>query len=503
MSFAAPWWFALLGLAPLIVALHLRRRSAREVPTTWLWRSVADGFEPAPRWKRPPSTRALWLQLAALGVAALALAEPRVGGAGADTPVIVVLDAGITMTVRDAEDGATRFEAAVTMLLEGLSARPERGWSVWWAGARARPLVLEQRDPDVVARLLADVRPSHERTDWHALARAVADDLDARTTVLVLSAAPRPSDGPMLAVVEASGAQLEWHSLAGPFDNLAVEHAEARHERPAGRWLVDVQVRADGAVPGPGEAPELIARFQPDGTANGLEVGRAALAFSLGGQARASFDLTLPGPGLLSLELDEGDLVTADDHFTLRLDPSLDRPRVAVVSGDASTNPTTRALLALDTHDVLVLRPGEAIPGDVDVLVVDGGADPFALGSTALGHPPRSVLWLGTGPGVVDAAALGTTDPAVTDWHVDHPLARGTAWGAVEFERAVRLVHPRDAEVVVTGLVGPLVSVRTIGGQRDVLVSLDPTDATWTGSAAFPTFLADAVGWLAPAPPMT
>lgn len=499
MSFAAPWWLAVLTLAPLIVALHLRRRAVHPVATTWLWRSVADGFEPAPRWKRPPSTRALWLQLAALALAAVSLADPRIGAAaGTEGPVVVVIDAGIAMDVRDGADGTTRFDAATSMVLDAVAARPERSWSVWSAGPRPRPLALEQHDHGTVARLLEGARASHDAPDWFALARALDDDLDATTTVVVLSASPDPGEGPLHAAAERRGAELEWVSFAAQFDNLGVERVDARHERPVGRWIVDATVRADGTVPARGEAPELVASFRPDGTATGLEVARSPLAFSLGGQARASFELALPGAGVLTLAIAGSDAFAADDSFVLRIDPEPGRPRLAVITADASSSPTVRALLALDGHDVIALRPDEPIPAAIALLVVDGVSDPFAVGAPLLGTPPPAVLWLGTGPGVVDAAALATMDPAVGDWRADHPLSRGTSWGAVELERALQLTHPSGAEVVVAGLTAPLVSVRSAAGQRDVVVSLDPSDPSWTMSPLFPTFLADAVSWLAP-----
>src|SRR5206468_2030861 len=105
MDFATPaWLFGLLPWGAVAVYLLWGRRRARVVPFLELWRIPVEGKRVRRRMAAPP----LALALALLGMllAVVAAAGPRVRwpGAGGGTPVAVIVDRGLAMSVRGRED---------------------------------------------------------------------------------------------------------------------------------------------------------------------------------------------------------------------------------------------------------------------------------------------------------------------------------------------------------------------------------------------------------------
>lgn len=495
MSFATPLWLLLLLLIPLIVLLHMRRRQSTEVASTRLWRLLVEADQPTVRLRRPPSMLALWLQLAAVTLLSLALAEPRWDEASSLQPEVFVVDASASMAV--VEDGQTRYRRAVdewsTQLRQG-----DGPWSVWRVGNEAVPLALGWDQAEAVRTALQTGGPSDGGVDWGAMADALAMSLPEGGKLTVATADPDAATRALQGVAEQRGARLEVRSYAAPFTNVAVAGVDVRQdELVADRWTFEVLVRRDGGnVAGLGEVT-LTLSFQPDGTATPIDFLRRELLFSLGGTSRVQETIDLPGAGWLQVSIAHGgqEAYRSDDAWQAWLDPAPRRPVVLLISRRGPEGPVARALSALGQLDVLVATA--VVPElleDVDWVIVDGVGDPFLGGEAPL---PASVLWLGSAPGVTDPNSLDRLDPAASDWRLDHPLTLGTAWSSLDAAWAVDLPELTGAQTLVRGLDGPLVQLRS-GRSREAIVALDAADPAWTNSVGFVTFLADAAAWMAP-----
>src|SRR5688572_24442527 len=90
--------WVLLGL-PAIVAIHFLQQRARIVTTsTWfLIEKLAPDSARGRTWDRLRTSRAFWLQLLAMVLAAWVLAEPRWIRAESAQTVVIVLDASASM----------------------------------------------------------------------------------------------------------------------------------------------------------------------------------------------------------------------------------------------------------------------------------------------------------------------------------------------------------------------------------------------------------------------
>ena len=105
---------ALIGI-PLVILLHMRHTTPveRTVPTLRFWRQVAPAPTDDARWRKPPLTLLLILQLVAVGALGLALARPAVADALAGLTqrteprhLVLVLDGSTSMSAIDGAAGA-------------------------------------------------------------------------------------------------------------------------------------------------------------------------------------------------------------------------------------------------------------------------------------------------------------------------------------------------------------------------------------------------------------
>jgi hypothetical protein len=483
VSFLAPGWFALLALAPLIVWLHMRRREPLEVPSTRLWRLVAEGDNPEPRLRPPPPSWALVLQLAGLTLLALALAQPRLGWNDRG-PTTLILDVGATMAVTDA-DGRSRLERAVDDLQAGETRRRNAPWSLWRVADGATPVVLASDDADRVRAALAATTTTEVAVDWPAALERIGPHLGGSGRVVIVAADGEAARAAVAGRAEPAWADAVVRDLAGGFANAAVASLEVvPDEERRGRWTVRASVSAEDENARPAE---VIVDYLPDAADRDLELAREPLRFSLAGVARTELSVDAVRPGILTVRIDGGDAYRPDDARSLRVDPEPLPPRVTLLGPVAATAPLERALRALGAD--LVPPDADAI----DVAVVVGAAAPFEW----LARPP-AVLWFGAADGVAEPLERPARDAGVARWDAAHPLAAQVPWSRLDASAALSLPLPDDAQVVVEGLSGPLVAARTARDGREAWFAFDPTDPAWTGSATFLAALGEALAWTVP-----
>ena len=100
MSLANPAALGLLALAIPVLLLHVLkpRREQRTVASTFLWRSVAQPVSAAKPWQRLRPSVLLLLQLLAVALLAVAVADPvRVTDAPLSAHTVFIIDASGSM----------------------------------------------------------------------------------------------------------------------------------------------------------------------------------------------------------------------------------------------------------------------------------------------------------------------------------------------------------------------------------------------------------------------
>lgn len=489
MSFAEPAYLGLLGLVPFVVFLHMRRHRAVSVPSTLIWRLVAERSEPRPRLKPVQNTLSLWLQIASVVLGALALAEPKLG-APQPTHHVLLLDASATAGTSSQEGGMTAYERAWR---EWLANRSSAGrgslFSVWWVGPWTRPLALELGSVEAVERALSRSSHADAPADWGAAAEALAAHDLGDALVTAVATEPSVAAG---ALSRLDLGELEVLALRDQRPRLGLESVTVeRVDAEAGTWAVTATAALDEyASPRP---PRITFRvtFLPDGMTVPLPFAEREVAPNLGGRARFSQELTLPGPGVLQ--------VSAADPTTsgvvsawYKLSPRPAALRAHVVSPLGSESPSARILSATDRFQVTV---SDSLPAsaDADLVVVEASPDQFGERVDAA----SAVLWLGSFPGAGADDLDGSRLAQVTRWDAEHPVTSGTSWPATSGLEAARV--DVQGEVLVEGIEGPLVTARTTRVRREVIAAYDPRDPRFSESDEFVTFMVDAIDWLAPA----
>jgi len=483
VTFAAPLWLTMLALLPLVALLHVRRRDPIEVASTRLWRLVTEGERPETRLRLPPPSLALFLQLLAVVVLSVALAQPRLGWSERG-PTVIVVDASIA-TAFDDGTGHSVHTVTTDMLADELR-RWDAPWSLWRVSDDARPVLLDHASIDGVRHALVSSHPEHLPADWDAAAERILREVGDRGRMIVLASDAVAAERALELVHDRGAWSLDIRSLAAPsftwgVDALEVHHDDARR----GRWHVEALVRPLGE-PGDERPSEAVVRFLPDLGNEPIDLERVELAYTLAGTARVRASVDATRPGILSVEIVGGDAFVADDAAAVRIDPEPPRARVGVY-GPASDG-TTRVLAAVRSlgYDVADVR-------DAEIVIVTDAPPPSALES-------RSVLWIGTTAQTADPNELQRHDASVALWRPEHPTALHTHWPRIEASVALELPLPADADVVVAGVSVPLVAARTSTERREVWTAFTAQDPAWVAGPEFVSFLGDALRWFEPPP---
>ncbi|MFK7959553.1 MAG: BatA domain-containing protein [Phycisphaerales bacterium] len=524
MTFLSPMTGILAGAVaiPLLILLYvlrLRRRTVR-IASTMLWDRTAEDLEVNTPFRRLRFTPLLLLQLLAVILILLALAEPVLDDGGQTSGrTILVIDRSASMAAPASADdpsGPTRLDAALDEARSIVDART-RGRGGRDPGALmvvafdARPEVLAAYDerPGVLRAALDTIQTVEATADLPAAIRlasafgvtAEADaseppelilltdggvvrpptnqpiqlagaSLDIRIVGAADDASGGAAGGPS---GDASGAAA--NAAAGESDatipwNAGIVAASARRsdDDPVQVRLF-VRVAATTAIPPDGGPESLAVRVEVDGlpVATGTpefsepESGRRGPA-----EASLSFDIDVPEAATIVVRLPGGDALVADDFAAIRMPPAA-RPRIVVVAPDARPVGALRALLAAtDPSSLRVLTPvawtRERDRGgapDADLVVFDRAPD--------MVFPPVASLWFGCTP--VGVGQVGDGPAASSLGGV------GSAADAADAADGQPAASPPD----------PAVARRVLSWRRShpVLRSVTLDDVAWSGFAGW------------------
>ncbi|MBM9594485.1 VWA domain-containing protein [Roseitranquillus sediminis] len=480
MSFGAPFWLLVWGLALPILLAQARRRRRIKVGSLRLWLLIEADRKPKPRFALPPLTARLLLQLAIIFLAGLALAQPRIGAPAPEHAVFLV-DVSASMNAGDvAPSRLTRAIDALDARLQRAEAEGIDRVSVIVVGAEPRP-VAARLPPHLARQTLAAVEATDGTADW-AAAIAYIPSLslpDERIEIVAFSdGAPLPED-----------AEVEQISFGGSGTRNAELNAEVTPiSGTLGRWRIEGTVTLWGTHP----RPEGVAlSFAP--AAGGGELDWGQLELDAGptdpgndGSLVLPFvgESQFPGHGRLTLAL-RPDLAPHDDRldFVLR-----EMPRGLDV---LYVGPDEKSLLrALDTQEGLRLVRAEAVPEEAaryDLVV--------AHDAVLAAHPRTNLLLSGGARIAGEQAPADWREGAPDTWRSDHPLSANLDWatfGSLPFRPAT----PAGGEAVARVGVWPLLEAREMAWGREVRLRIDPSAPGWGDAPALPVLMQNLVRWL-------
>jgi len=488
MGLVTPAALGLLSLLGVVVALYMLRlrREDRRVPSTLLWRALAQDPPANAPWQRLRANVLLLLQLLFLGLLVLALARPYLPTDEiAGETLILLLDRSATMAATDV--APSRLEAAKRRLLDLVDGA---------AGARVTVIAFDD-DLEVLAagqadaatvrdavRAVVPVPVRGDATDALAFAGALAQgQADAQIVVF--------SDGRFeLAGDLALPDTVRFVQVGRSEDNQAIT-ALSIGGGAAGR-AAELFVQVANASRAPA-ARRLEVRL------DGVLVDARDVALLPGGREGLTVDLPAEA-GLVEARLAGSDALPLDDAaWAVR--PRLAQAQVALVSDG---NRFLETAIGLLPSVAAVTRVGaEAMEGPygiTDVAVLDGLVPARLPPGNLLIVGPRADVAAGDAGAVGYAGELAAPVPAIAA--PDHPLVAGTGIRDMAVLSASALeLGPAWTPLVVAeagGRAWPLVAEGTVLGRPAVLVAFDLRASDLPLLPAFPLFMAATMEHLAP-----
>ena len=476
MSLGQPWGLALLAVMAPIVVIYLLRGSPRRLPTgaAFLWRGLAEQTTARRKWRRPPRSLALLLQLLAVAVAALALAQPALGQQSS-RQFVFVLDASASMQATDVSP--SRFEAARAALraeLERLA--PGDRATLVRLGSSAEVLASGSDRAQLLRALEAarpGVAPVRFRDALGLAAQRLEPPLAAGSEVVVFSDGSLP-DVPGLGPLPAP---VRFVKIGERAENQGVSELEVV-PTPNGNGF-GAFVRLTNYADHPAEVPARLA-------ADGLPLETRLVSLPPRGRVELAFDVP-GGARSVSVQLGGRDILPLDDRAAVSVPESQQR-RALVVS--RTPEPWEQALGALPGLVVETQLPEAYRDSGAELVLFDGFLPPSLPGGQLIVvNPP---------PGNHLVEVRGEhRDVRINAAEANSPLLRSIDLSAIRLVKAARLGVPPWASVAAESSAGPLMLQGQLDGRRVVVIGFDPFLSGLEKLVAFPLLVSNAVELLA------
>ena len=486
----------LLPLAVVVIVLYLYDRSRRQrvVSTLRFWPPEAKRRRLMRR-KKIRQPLSFVLQLLALLLLVLAIADPRFRGDEPPRHHVVLLDASAWMRTVSGASGVALMDAARQATLAYLRAIPLHD-PVMVVRADGNPGSLTgfTTDRRHLAQVIRDLDPG-----WTALDLQAAVELAADALELAVGNLSRADGSAALGEVAYIGNGRLASDAAGAADpgrlpffryirvgeeigDRGIRSLAARRtpDDPT-RWEVSVELISNNV-----EEHTLQTEFR---FAN-RRLTTEEIRLPAGGRREISFLLRAHSAGPLEVVLHPTDPFPANDHARINI-PAFSPKHVSVYSDQPSA---LGALLTASPH----LQPEFHQPKNYDVdrqrgdLTVFDRFVPRQLprGDTIFFDPPGR-----DSPITVSRVARNVR---ISNWSSSHPLAKGLRNRDVILTRASIFEPGPDDLTIAECSAGPIIVARSFEGSRQVFFGFHPLRAGLEKHLATPLLFANALAWLLP-----
>ena len=506
-------------LPPLLALYILRlRRPKRRVASTLLWTRQVEDLRANSLFQRMRVSWLLLLQIIAVALVALALAQPQADlGIVESGRVVLLIDRSASMGVEDA-DGRSRLDAAKREAHERVDALFGAGF---FSQAPEVMVVAIAREATVLSPFSTIAARAHDAIDAIEATDETTTLAEALDVARSFMEVPNPDKQ---GAPQESGVTLELWSdgRIADVDRCVVKAGESLRYHPMGSPTARNAGVAGAGVSRLAGNPDEVAVFARimnwdeaplhsdvelwvDGTLRavlpqGVDVPAAGEDPSrktwLPGEIRVSFpSVTVKPDGIVEVRLVAVDDQPADNRMAMVAAPAA-AARVLLVGASSIVRGVVEALPVKSVDAVSAEEFTTRVatqPSWVDafdVIVLDG-ASPSSL-------PPSRYLVLG---GTVPFEGLNPygdkSDVSMRSVQSAHPLMRFVNLDELGVARAVAYSPASDVETVVEGSDGPLVMTLARGGGQAVVVAFNPLDSNWPFQRGFVNFMANAVEFLA------
>ena len=536
MNFLSPAAIAIasaLTIPPLVALYFLKlKRTARVVPSTFLWRRAVEDLQVNSPFQRLRSSLLLLLQLLVLIAAAIALGKPMFRTAEhTESTIIILVDQSASMSVVEA-DGASRLDKAKEQAKRTVDNMPDDARAMVIAFCDRATVVSSFNSDKEALRTKID---SIEQTDSRSalaeavgLAEAYAQNLIIGTDEAGGEIAPESPAPPASVFLFTDGGIADTESVAlqrlkvdsihmttigSRSDNVGITAMAARrnYEEPEILEVV-ATVRNFGHEPVALDAVLYVDGVSADIQTFRLDAYRAAGDATADSSPRGSvgvlaFDaVEFPGAGAIEVALRVDDALAVDNRAWAVVEPSR-RIRVLLVTNGSLF---LRDALSTLSVELVIISPEDYERVDDEVLL-EGKRSLFDVvvfdRSSSARLPHGNYFFWGAAP-QVESVSLGRIidDEVIFDWDDAHPILRHVSIDALEVFQWHELSLPPEAESIIDGQTSPVLAYLTRGGSQFLVCAFSPVvedddgelrvNTPWVASSDFVVFMQNAVQFL-------
>jgi hypothetical protein len=218
------------------------------------------------------------------------------------------------------------------------------------------------------------------------------------------------------------------------------------------------------------------------------------------------FSLDLTTAAVITVEQmnKDGDLLAADDKARVVVPPPQHMKVLLVTEGGASGYFFEKLIQSLPVKEPQVMNPQsyeQQVPTTYNVIFFDNYAPkklPPSGNFVCIYSVPEG---LKIKPVIQDGQPVIMENATVLDWKRDHPILKDLSMRKVFSLHQMKLDVPPEDEVLVEGMLGPMVILHREGRSMFMILSFDVVNGPWAagigGDWSFPAFWANAVQFMA------
>ncbi len=485
MTFLSPWHIpalAALAAAPPLVLLYFLKlkRQEIEISSTLLWRQAVEDLRVNSPFQKLRNNLLLWLQLAIIALAALALAEPtgtRVAS-DIDNSIVLLIDSSASMSSVE-QDGRSRLAIAREDALQivGSMTANDRAMVIALAD-RAAVRATFTSNKETLREAIRSITPTDSAgslAEAVRLAEAHVVPLgedegataDAPLADFLLFTDGRLAD---LSDVAIRRGRLQVIPIGATDDNVGIVAIDARrhHERPEHVTVLgrvrnfsskpvetDISLWVNGVMEGvrPLSMPPL-------GEADQLAAMETPWMAEEDNEAAVAFEFVAPAEVEVELRLHRQDALAADNRAFAVVPPPRALQVLLVTPGNRYLRDLVEAM-PIGTLDVWT--PAEYEQAEDARLVEEGRSryDVIILdGHSTERLAPGNYMFFGAVPLVDDVSARGVVnDGIILDWDETHPVLRHVALDAMDVLAWLDIEASPPAVTIIEASNGPVLTI--------------------------------------------
>jgi len=169
LRFFQPWgFFALIGI-PIIILMYLLKQKYKEqtVSSLFLWKKAESYSMAQQPWQKLKKNLLMILQIIFVLLLAAALANPYIMGITETSHTVFALDCSLSMQAKDAEEGKSRLEQAVSEIKKQIEqASPNEKFSIVFLKDTPEIVLSSSTDKKALLKQVENVKATNGGVNW-------------------------------------------------------------------------------------------------------------------------------------------------------------------------------------------------------------------------------------------------------------------------------------------------------------------------------------------------